>query len=371
MRSALRSRLAVALITCGVFTFVLGKLFDKASRSKCTGYHSGGVIDKNVRRERSLAVTTKDSDRVDEKQCDKQFIKYIPSVLEQKWSAEIKRVQSNDQAWSVGCELVNQNVTQMQELVSAIERYAKEPVSANLASSETSAFEYRDSCTGEHSLIHIEPLVSFLRHPLALCSTNAAHILDKSYLVVPHNNEIVSDNSRKWLFDAGASTYDTGAGGASQSWFVNTYRARGIEFDRIIGWEAAKTEPSNQWDSVPADVKRKTSWFNIPVTTGVGDADNPLTYIQHLTKPEDFVVFKLDIDTPMVEIALVKQLMADSTLQELVDEFYFEHHVSGSPMQWHGWGDLRNSEAEFSTLSESYELFTFLREHGVRAHSWV
>jgi len=66
-----------------------------------------------------------------------------------------------------------------------------------------------------------------------------------------------------------------------------------------------------------------------------------------------------------------KQLIADPTLLELVHEVYFEHHVSGSPMQWHGWGDLQNSEAEMSTLSESYELFTFLREHGVPAHSWV
>ena len=62
--------------------------------------------------------------------------------------------------------------------------------------------------------------------------------------------------------------------------------------------------------------------------TGVGDADNPLTFIKHLTKPEDFVVFKLDIDSLLVGFALVKQLMADPQLLELVDEFYFEHHVS-------------------------------------------
>jgi hypothetical protein len=339
--------------------------------TRITGYNQG-VTDKDIHRERSPAVTKKECGQIDEKAaCNKQFIRYIPSVLEQMWSAEIKRVQSNDQAWSVGCELLIQNITQVSELVSVIARYTSEPLSTNLTLSGTSVFEYRDSCTGERSSIHIEPLVSFLRHPLALCSTNAVSILDKTYLVVPYKDEIIKDNSRKWLFDAGASTYDTGAGGASQSWFVDTYRARGIDFDRIIGWEAAKTDPSNQWGKVPADVKRKTSWFNIPVTTGVGEADNPLTYIKHLTRPEDFVVFKLDIDTPLVEIALVKQLMADSTLLELVDEFYFEHHVSGSPMQWQGWGDLRNSEAELSTLSESYELFTFLREHGVRAHSWV
>jgi len=279
-------------------------------------------------------------------------------------------VASNEQTWQVGCEFLSNDLVEVQELVSAVRLYETNPNSSDLTSSNTSALEFRDSCTGWHSLVHIEPLVSFLRHPLALCDL-AVNTLDKSYLVVPYKDEVTYDESTKWLFDAGASTYDTGFGGASQSWFVNTYRSRGIEFDRIIGWEAETTEPSNQWDGVPADIKRKTSWFNIPVTTGVGDADNPFTYIKNLTKPEDFVVFKLDIDSPLVETALVQQLMADPQLLELVDEFFFEHHVSGSPMQWHGWGDLQNSTAELSTLPESYELFTFLREHGVRAHSWV
>ena len=303
--------------------------------------------------------------------CDKQFVRYIPSALEQIWRAKIEVVESNERSWKTGCELLNEQLPQVHELLSTIKRYGTEPGLVDLASSNTSALEYRDSCSGLLSLVHIEPLISFLRHPLALCPRPSAPVLDKTYLLVPHQVEVTNGRAKKWLFDAGASTYDTGAGGASQSWFVKTYRARGIEFDRIIGWEAAKTDPANQWDLVPADIKQKTSWFNIPVTARVDDADNPLTFIKSLTRPEDFVVFKLDIDTPVLEIDLVKQLMADRALHELVDEFYFEHHVSRSPMQWHGWGDLQKSEAEFSTLSASYELFTFLREHGVRAHSWV
>lgn len=305
--------------------------------------------------------------------CIMQFIKYIPSTLEQLWSAEVKDVESNERTWKAGCEFLNTHLRDVQEMVSAVKRYGTDASSINLVMPNTSALEFRDSCTGAKSLVHIEPLVSFLRHPLAICpkSEPRADILDKTYLFVPYKDEVTNDMSTKWLFDAGASTYDTGAGGASQSWFVNTYRERGIEFDRIIGWEAAKTDPSNQWDGVPADIKRKSSWFNIPVTTGMGDADNPLVFIKNLTRPEDFVVFKLDIDSPLTEIALVQQMMADPHILELVDEFYFEHHVSGSPMQWFGWGDLQNSEAELSTLQDSYELFTFLREHGVRAHSWV
>jgi len=306
-----------------------------------------------------------------DKLCYLQFTKYFPSALEQNWRAKIKEVATNDgRAWKPGCQMLNDEISKIQELVSAVQAHAKDPSSPK---SHLSAHQFRDSCTGELSLVYIEPLVSFLRHPLAICPSTvlSVNVLDKGYLLVPYKNEVTNDKSTKWLFDAGASTYDTGGGGACQSWFVNTYRARGIDFDRIIGWESNKTDPSEQWDTVPADIKRKTSWFNIPVTTGLGDPDNPFTFIKHLTKPEDFVVFKLDISSQAVEMSLVKQLMTDHELLELVDEFYFEHHVSGSPMQWNWWGDLQHSKTEFSTLPESYELFTFLREHGVRAHSWV
>ena len=51
------------------------------------------------------------------------------------------------------------------------------------------------------------------------------------------------------------------------------------------------------------------------------------------------------------------------------DEFYFEHHVLHSPM---GRSWTRGSgPALQQTLSDSYALFTRLRELGVRAHSWV
>ena len=94
-------------------------------------------------------------------------------------------------------------------------------------------------------------------------------------------------------------------------------------------------------------------------------------YTKELTKVEDYVVFKLDIDAPFVEIALVRQIMDDPQLISLIDEFYFEHHVTGSPMQWHGWGNLTALGAPLGDIQDSYDIFTFLRETGMRAHSWV
>lgn len=56
--------------------------------------------------------------------------------------------------------------------------------------------------------------------------------------------------------------------------------------------------------------------------------------------------------------------------------FFTEHHRSivgsqttGSPMQFHGWGDAAGRTG--STLSDTYRLLLRLRQLGIRAHSWA
>ena len=64
---------------------------------------------------------------------------------------------------------------------------------------------------------------------------------------------------------------------------------------------------------------------------------------------------------------LVGQLLSNQALLDVLDEFYFEHHVSrGNPMAYHGWGHHVPR-----SLAQSYDLFLRLRRAGVRAHSWV
>ena len=262
--------------------------------------------------------------------CCKTFVRYQPSELELSWKNTISKTRSNRVGWEEGCHKVRQEIGAHKRAVSGIQEHAARTI-RHAYSSDLSSMLYVDNCTGKEMTVPIEPLVSFLRHPLALCHRekkawwynvigggNVDFTVDKSYLLVPFADEMGAQSSRKWLFDAGASTYDAGAGGASQSWFVNTYRDRGFEFDRIIGWEAARTDPNEQWSSVPADIKRKTSWYNIPATKEIGGADNPLTFIKELTTPEDYVVFKLDIDAPAIEIPLVQQIMGDPELLALL-----------------------------------------------------
>jgi hypothetical protein len=50
--------------------------------------------------------------------------------------------------------------------------------------------------------------------------------------------------------------------------------------------------------------------------------------LKRIAKPEDYVVFKLDIDNSKIEAMFVEQLLASPELLALVDDFFFEHHVN-------------------------------------------
>jgi hypothetical protein len=50
-------------------------------------------------------------------------------------------------------------------------------------------------------------------------------------------------------------------------------------------------------------------YFNIPVDTNFSSASNPLSILKQVTLPTDFVSVKIDIDAPMVEQALIEQVI--------------------------------------------------------------
>ena len=70
--------------------------------------------------------------------------------------------------------------------------------------------------------------------------------------------------------------------------------------------------------------------YNIPASADEKSHDNPWNFIRKVAKPEDYVVVKLDIDHTPIEEKFIAQLRASSDLQNLIDEFYFEHHVNVS-----------------------------------------
>ena len=172
--------------------------------------------------------------------------------------------------------------------------------------------------------------------------------------------------------DLGASTWNAGLGGPSQSWFYDSYKRHGLEFDRLLLWEAEPKPVSEIFSSLPEDLWHKYQYFNWPASSNSSDPSSPLRIIKTIAEPGDFVVLKLDIDTPEVEMAILRELLRDPELLELVDEFFFEHHVLFGPMN-NAWFKSENPDPPPTreTLADSYALFRKMREQGLRAHSWV
>lgn len=115
-------------------------------------------------------------------------------------------------------------------------------------------------------------------------------------------------------------------------------------------------------------MKPKLHYYNIPAQTQVGHPDNPWTMVKMVTKEEDYVVVKLDIDNNPVEVELVRQLLNDDELAQLIDEFIWEHHVNMSPMSFRGWGANPggSSNGWGTDLASSYRIFVELRQKGIR-----
>lgn len=235
--------------------------------------------------------------------------------------------------------------------------------------------------------IPIEPLVGFLRHPVYWCfDRDYKYHTNKDYMITDFIYEAypfqdiskINDGKprrRIYYFDLGASLYLSGGGGASQSWFIDTYKSRGIVFDRILAWEGTFHSPDEIFNEYPPDVYSKVSYFNVLAQTGKNDSANPVRILKQIAHKDDYVVFKLDIDNAPVEMEFINQILEDSSISDLIDEFYFEHHVAGTPMErsWFGGPHFLSEQERKKHMNfmDSLELFRKLRDRGIKAHSWV
>eukprot|EP00877_Chromochloris_zofingiensis_P006437 jgi/Chrzof1/2046/UNPLg00703.t1 len=174
------------------------------------------------------------------------------------------------------------------------------------------------------------------------------------------------EHSTKFYFDLGASTYKSGAGGTSQQWFIQEYSKRGIDFDRILLWEADRKDPALVFAEVPKQIMAAYQFFNVPVTADANDEANPLSIMRRIARPSDFVVLKIDIDNWVIERALVQYILENDEMAALIDEMAYEHHVNFKPMLSY-WGTTADMS---QTLKDSYEIFKRLRHKGIRVHGW-
>jgi len=198
-----------------------------------------------------------------------------------------------------------------------------------------------------------------------------------------HNNTAVVPPKRYFL-DAGCSTFDS-----SLNWFLCAYLQNGIDFDLIYGWEATLLEPKDFWERVPPRLAPFIHFFNIPITatnhTNTNNitshqhhhhhpATNVLQLIEEIGKEEDFIAFKLDVDTTSVEIPIVLEILHSHEVIHLIDEFFFELHFHCEYLMYCGW-DKKNTPKEYDglVLDRSHALLffqTLRQQHGIRAHIW-
>ena len=243
----------------------------------------------------------------------------------------------------------------------------------------------------------IEPLHGVARHPFGVteCAMDASghstNLFDLTYLVV-HNDCGWQQNTprrakpRVVLFDMGISEGFKGipggipatvrnAGGRTPSMplFYRLYQDRCLGPDAVFGWEMNKKIPSSGWwgDAGPG-IRRKVRFFEVPVMGGglhdaMAGTRNPNSFLQMLKAEvthDDFVVVKLDIDTPAIEHTIIGALTQRPDLASLIDELFFEYHFYFDGLDF-GWGGVNGDvDTALATMHR-------LRELGIRAHFWV
>ena len=155
---------------------------------------------------------------------------------------------------------------------------------------------------------------------------------------------------------------------------MKPYQKFGFAFDHIYGFEITPQQPQQVYQQIPDEFKHAYHWFNVGVETDPNSYQNPFRILsQHFTR-DDFVVVKLDIDTPELEIPLARQLLEGTfakddgetkRLADLVDVFYFEHQILMKELASSWKTSMKGS------MWDSLQLFAGLRELGIAAHFWI
>ena len=235
-----------------------------------------------------------------------------------------------------------------------------------------SKFVFLDEVTGEKTVEYIEPLVSHLRHPTAKCLRSEVIFMltTRSYIMPPAS--LPPNTQKVRYFDAGASSWYQGLGGPSLSYFTNVWRRYGINFDTINAYEAG-TSPDAFYETVPRKYRNRTKFQKCYISSNHTKHSKKTPFIPKVIKEkasiDDYVLFKLDIDSGDVEQGTVDYLLDPANDEiDYIDEFLWEHHAGGNYLMMGDWGRTASPGV---SVYDSYLLFLALRKRGVRAHSWV
>ena len=255
---------------------------------------------------------------------------------------------------------------------------------------------------------YIEPLTGLARHPFALgigcpgrsggaSSPTAPDKYNIDHLILANGCADANDRCNRRRFEGRSLYYDLGCSvwgrsrdenswnstrwrqgsglGTSLQLFMGLYARQCVTFDRIWAWEARPFDPGAWWRHVPASVRAKLHFYNVPVDEASPfGRSSMLSVLRETARPEDFVVVKVDIDTPSVEKTIV-EAMTTPPLSSLVDELFFEYHFHfGTSRGPWGKTQRRNASAPGyveDSVDDALRLMRRLRDAGIRSHFWV
>lgn len=328
-------------------------------------------------------------------QCRWVFDHYSPSPWELSWANNVSQLQDKVCTVMTKKDQVQKSISILKYIIKS----QKQLYQPNTISKEydelLSKMYYRYECsdTSKSNRIvwqYIDPLVGLLRDPLTICNftdipsdlqLEGEYALQSKRLFLlgpsaPYRNFrpskpsvapwLYKPNSRKILFDIG-STYFTGLeNGSSLStfgmrWFYEYFNSVSLHFDRIVAFEVMKYPPEKYWDQIPEDILGVLTFINVGVDAT--SKFNPWNILKSIANVDDYVIIKLDIDRPQLEQNLISQILKDPKISSLIDEMFFEMHVTVKDMipYWlYPPGQLK----------DSYSVFTKLRNLGIRMHSW-
>lgn len=335
--------------------------------------------------------------------CKTIFIQYTPSQIEKKWIENVEKWQYNV------CNHIS--VDEVNWWLGNVSSSLNDPLEYILSSPDIaipknhfiyifSYFTYKRTCytnviepetnkqsrmsTSQYFHIPIEPTAAIARDPRKCWSPmTETYTQSKAYLL-PLSNYSASYSATKYfnpskslkehnitafLFDAGATfparKMSESHDWSGTSWLYDWYANQSIPFDHIYAWEPQKTFLN--YSDVDPNIAKALHFFNRGINQNAGSVDNPLHLIKTLCKPQDIVVFKLDIDTVGVELNIVREILRRKDLQELIDDFYFEHHVRNDVMRMHGLGGNGPPERN---LKSWYDMAIPARQKGFHMHFW-
>lgn len=129
-------------------------------------------------------------------------------------------------------------------------------------------------------------------------------------------------------------------------------------------------EPQDFWSMVPQKLVAMYHFFNAPISSNIKDRHSPSRIIKQIAREDDFVSYKLDVDTSNVELPIVQEMLDDAQLISLIDEFFFEFHIHCEVMKYCGWDTKEDWNGMKLNVESSMKMFSELRHKGLRAHFW-